>query len=204
MGKRTYIAVAGNIGAGKSSLVDWLCRTYGIEPFFEPNEANPYLSDFYKDMKKWAFRSQLFFLSHKFRIHQDLDRSKGTVVQDRTIYEDAEIFAASLYRSRYINARDYATYSELYQTILRSLQPPDLLIYLTCPMRTLRRRIRQRGRKMEQAISPTYLKRIESLYEDWMGRYKLSPVLTIETDKLDYLSNLVDRIDVMQRIEKFL
>lgn len=204
MGQRTYIAVAGNIGAGKSSLVDWLCRTYGIEPFFEPNEANPYLADFYKDMRAWAFRSQLFFLTHKFRIHQDLDRSSGTVVQDRTIYEDAEIFATALHRARYISKRDFATYRELYQTILRSLQPPDLLIYLRCPMRTLRHRIRQRGRKMEQNISPTYLRRIESLYEDWKQRYNLSPVLTIETDKLDYLSNFVDRLDVMQRIEKYL
>ncbi|MFH1812357.1 MAG: deoxynucleoside kinase [Pseudomonadota bacterium] len=204
MGRRKYIAVAGNIGAGKSSLVDWLCRTYGIAPFFEPNEANPYLADFYSDMKTWAFKSQLFFLTHKFRIHQDLDRSSGTVVQDRTIYEDAEIFATALHRARYIDSRDFATYQELYRTILRSLEPPDLLIVLTCPMRTLRRRIQQRGRKMEQNIKPTYLRRIDDLYAEWLGRYKLSPVLTIETDKLDYLTDLVDRLDVMRRIEKYL
>ena len=204
VGKNTYIAVAGNIGAGKSSLVSWLCSAYDIEPFFEPNEANPYLADFYKDMKRWAFRSQLFFLTHKFRIHQDLDRSSGAVVQDRTIYEDAEIFATALHRARYINKRDFETYQELYQTIVRSLRPPDLLIYLHCPMRTLKKRISQRGRKMEQAIKPSYLKRIDGLYDQWMQRYDLSPVLTIETDKLDYMTDLVDRLDVMRRIEKYL
>ncbi|MBN2360255.1 MAG: deoxynucleoside kinase [Deltaproteobacteria bacterium] len=204
MGKRTYIAVAGNIGAGKSSLVDWLCRTYGVAPFFEPNEANPYLSDFYQDMKAWAFKSQLFFLTHKFRIHQELDRTSGTVVQDRTIYEDAEIFARALHMQRCIDQRDFRTYSELYQTILRSLRPPDLLIYLHCPLRTLRQRIAHRGRKMEQNIKPSYLRRIEDLYADWIGGYKLSPVLTIETGQLDYLTDLVHRLDVMRRIEKYL
>lgn len=204
MTKRTYIAVAGNIGAGKSTLVDWLCRTYGVAPFFEPNEANPYLKDFYKDMRTWAFRSQLFFLTHKFRIHQELDRSSGTVVQDRTIYEDAEIFARALRQSRCIDRRDHETYEELYRTILRSLQPPDLLIYLRCPIRTVRQRIRQRGRKMEQSIKLSYLRRIEGLYQSWLEAYKLSPILTIETDKMDYLTDLVDRIDVMRKIERHL
>jgi len=204
MGKRTYIAVAGNIGAGKSSLVEWLCRTYGVSPFFEPNEANPYLADFYQDMKTWAFKSQLFFLTHKFRIHQELDRTTGTVVQDRTIFEDAEIFARALHMQRCIDQRDFKTYSELYQTILRSLRPPDLLIYLHCPLRTLHQRIAHRGRKMEQGIKSSYLRRIEDLYAEWIGQYKLSPVLTIETGQMDYLTDLVHRLDVMRRIEKYL
>jgi deoxyadenosine/deoxycytidine kinase len=126
------------------------------------------------------------------------------VVQDRTIYEDAEIFARALRRGRYIDKRDFQTYEELYHTILRSLEPPDLLIYLRCPLRTVRKRIRQRGRKMEQGIKSSYLRSIEDLYKRWMDGYKLSPVLTIETDKLDYITDMVDRLDVMRRIERYL
>ena len=201
---RIYIAVAGNIGAGKSTLVDFLCRTYGVEPFFEPNEGNPYLSDFYDDMKRWAFHSQVFFLSHKFRIQQQLDQSAGTVVQDRTIYEDAEIFARALFELKKMNRRDYATYRELYETICTSLRPPDLMIYLRSSIRTLRKRIKLRGRAMEQNISTSYLKLLQRLYEDWIARYaRAGEVLVLETDRLDYISDLVHRIDVMERIERF-
>ncbi|MFZ9888309.1 MAG: deoxynucleoside kinase [Myxococcota bacterium] len=201
---RTYIAVAGNIGAGKSTLVDFLCRTYGVQPFFEPNDDNPYLEDFYADMNAWSFQSQVFFLSHKFRIHQQLEDTPGVVVQDRTIYEDAEIFATALHASRKMSDRDFRTYHELYATICRSLRPPDLMIYLRCPMRTLRKRIRLRGRQMEQDIPVAYLKRLHDLYEDWIARYTLSEVLVLDTGKLDYISDMVDRIDVMKRIESFL
>ena len=204
MSGKKYIAVAGNIGAGKSTLVDFLCRTYGIQPFFEPNEANPYLRDFYKDMKRWSFHSQIFFLSHKTRIHQELDQTPGTVVLDRTIYEDAEIFANALFLSRKINKRDWQTYSELYATLCRSLKPPDLMIYLRCPIRTLRRRIKLRGREMEKDIPLSYIKRLDRLYTEWIARYDHSELITIDTEKLDYLSDLVHRIDVMNRIEKYL
>lgn len=204
MAKRKYIAVAGNIGAGKSTLVDFLCRNYDIQPFFEPNDANPYLADFYKDMKGWGFHSQIFFLSHKFRIHQELDQTPGTVVQDRTIFEDAEIFATALYKSRKISKRDWQTYWELYSTICNSLRPPDLLIYLRCPMRCLRKRIAMRGRKMEKDIPLSYLKGLQRLYDDWIERYSFSEVVTIDTEKMDYLSDLVHRIDVMKQIEKHL
>ncbi|MBI2093021.1 MAG: deoxynucleoside kinase [Deltaproteobacteria bacterium] len=127
---KKYIAIAGNMGSGKSSLVDFLCRECNFKPFYEPNDLNPYLADFYKDMKKWAYHSQLHFLTHKFRIHQELDRSNGTVVQDRTIYEDAEIFCTNLYRSGFVGKRDYQTYMDLYKTILKSLQPPSVMISL--------------------------------------------------------------------------
>ena len=206
---RTYIAVAGNIGAGKSTLVDWLCKTYGIQPFFEPNEANPYLEDFYDDMLKWGFHSQVFFLSHKFRIHQELDAAlRGTaeqraVVQDRTIYEDAEIFAAALHAMGNMTKRDYQTYRELYETICHSLKPPDLMIYLRCPLKTLKKRIKLRGRAMEQDIPSAYLKRLDGLYEAWFDRYPHER-LVIDTGKLDYLSDLVDRLDVMKQIERYL
>ncbi|MBC7793182.1 MAG: deoxynucleoside kinase, partial [Clostridia bacterium] len=128
MSAKTYIAVAGNIGCGKSTLVDFICRQYQVAPFFEPHAENPYIVDFYGDMKRWGFHSQIYFLTHKFRIHQELERERDrqAVVQDRTIYEDAEIFATNLHRRKVINSRDWKMYCELYETILTSLEPPDL------------------------------------------------------------------------------
>lgn len=199
-----FIAIAGNIGAGKTELTGFLCKRYGLQPCFEPNDQNPYLADFYKDMKTWAFRSQIFFLTHKFRLHRELEGRPGTTVQDRTIYEDAEIFAKNLYRQRHISARDWKTYLELYETIAESLKPPDLMVYLRCPVKTLKQRIRLRGREMEREISTTYLGRLNALYEDWFARYKMSPVLVLPTDTLDYLTNLLDRVDLFRQIEKHL
>jgi deoxyadenosine/deoxycytidine kinase len=204
MAERKTIAIAGNIGSGKSSLVGFLSRTYGIQPFYEPNDENPYLPDFYRDMKRWAFHSQLYFLSNKFRMHQELDRMEGVVVLDRTIYEDAEIFATALHRMRKINGRDWETYWNLYQVIINAIRPPDLMIYLRCPMRTIRRRIRLRGRPMEQDIPLTYLKRLERLYEDWIGDYAMGEVLVLDSGRLDYIHDMVDRLDVMERVEALL
>ncbi len=201
---RKFIAIAGNIGSGKSSLLDFLTDTYDVSPFYEPNDDNPYLPDFYKDMKRWAFQSQLYFLSNKFRIHQEADRTDGVVIQDRTIFEDAEIFATALHQMRKIDSRDWQTYWNFYQTILKAIQPPDLMIYLRCPMRTLRRRIRVRGRKMEQDIPLSYLKRLERLYENWIDDYTLSEVLVLESNSLNFVDDLVDRQDVHERIEALL
>ena len=204
MTERKTIAIAGNIGSGKSSLVEFLTRTYGIEPFYEPNDENPYLPDFYKNMKQWAFHSQLYFLSNKFRIHQQLDRMPGVVVLDRSIFEDAEIFATALYQMNKIQGRDWETYWDFYQIILNSIRPPDLMIYLRCSMRTIRQRIRMRGRKMEQDIPLAYLKRLESLYEEWIANYSLGEVLVLDSGKLDYIHDMVDCLDVMQRVEALL
>jgi len=201
--KRT-IAIAGNMGSGKSTLVEFLSRTYNIAPFYEPNDENPYLADFYADMKGWAFQSQLYFLSNKFRLHQELDRQDGVVALDRTIFEDAEIFATALYQMRKISKRDWATYQGFYHAILDAIRPPDLMIYLRCSMRPLRKRIRLRGRAMEQDIPLSYLKRLERLYEDWIGSYKMSDVLVLETDRLDYINDVIHRLDVMERIEAVL
>ncbi len=198
------IAIAGNMGSGKSTLVEFLCRTYGVTPFYEPNDDNPYLADFYKDMKSWAFQSQLYFLSNKFRLHQELDRQPGVVALDRTIFEDAEIFATALYQMRKISKRDWQTYQGFYGAILDAIRPPDLMIYLRCSMRTLRQRIRLRGRKMEQDVPLSYLKRLDRLYENWIANYKMSDVLVLETDRLDYIHDLVHRLDVMERIEAVL
>ena len=202
---RKFIAIAGNMGAGKSSLVRFLCAQFDIRPFYEPNEENPYLKDFYGDMKRWAFQSQVYFLSGKFRIHQELEkaRSKTTVVQDRSIYEDAEIFAYNLYRTRKMARRDYETYRALYETIVRALRPPDLLIYLRANLRTVRQRIRLRGRPEEQEVPVSYLRRLNTLYEEWFARYDLSPTLELQTDKMDYITDLVDRIDLLQQIKRY-
>jgi len=198
------IAIAGNMGSGKSTLVEFLARTYGVAPFYEPNEENPYLADFYKDMKRWAFQSQLYFLSNKFRLHQALDRQPGVVALDRTIFEDAEIFATALHQMRKISKRDWNTYLGFYHAILDAIRPPDLMIYVRCSMRTLRKRIRLRGREMEQDIPLAYLKRLEKLYDQWLDSYQLSEILVLETDKLDYINDMVDRLDVMERVENLL
>ncbi len=204
MSGQKFIAIAGNIGAGKTELTAFLCKKYGLQPFFEPNDQNPYLADFYKDMKTWSFRSQIFFLTHKFRLHRELEKQSGTSIQDRTIYEDAEIFAKNLFRQRNIDKRDWKTYWELYETVSSTLKPPDLMIYLRCPVKTLKQRIELRGRKMEKDIPTAYLNRLNTLYEDWFTRYKMSPVLVLPTDTLDYLTNLVDRVDLFRQIEKHL
>ena len=201
--KRT-IAIAGNMGSGKSTLVEFLSRTYNVSPFYEPNDENPYLEDFYGDMKRWAFQSQLYFLSNKFRLHQELDRHGGVVALDRTIFEDAEIFATALYQMRKISKRDWETYQGFYHAILDAIRPPDLMIYLRCSMRTLRARIQLRGREMEQDVPLAYLKRLERLYEGWIADYQMSDVLVLETDRLDYINDVIHRLDVMERIEAVL
>lgn len=204
VGPKRFVAIAGNIGAGKSSLVDFLSHEYGIKPFFEPNDTNPYLSDFYRDMKAWSFHSQIYFLSKKFRIHQDLTSTDEPVLQDRTIYEDAEIFAENLYRQKKMSKRDYETYRALYEAIVAQLRPPSLMIYLRCSIPALKKRIKLRGRADEQSLPRGYLERLDQLYEEWFSKYRLSETLVIDTDRMDYLTDLVDRIDLYQKIERAL
>ena len=200
-----YIAVAGNMGTGKSSLVEFLCRRYPhIRPFYERFEENPYLEDFYRDMRRWAFQSQVYFLTLKFRIHQELAACDQVVIQDRTIYEDAEVFAENLHRRGILTGRDYRAYRLLYETIRRSLPPPDLLIYLRSSLRTIRRRIRRRGRAFEQGVEPGYLRDLNRLYRSWIRRYALSPVVVLDADRLDFIHDLVDRIEVLRTIERYL
>jgi len=202
--KVKFIAIAGNIGAGKSTMVDYLCHEYGFHPFVEPNEENPFLDDFYEDMERWAFASQISFLAHKFRIHLDLMETAGTVVQDRTIYEDAEIFARHLHQMGAVSEREWATYQHLYQAMNKVLRPPDLMLYLKCSLRTIRRRIRKRGRHSEQDIPSEYLRRLNRLYGRWARRYDLSPVVEISTDRLDYISDFVHRQDLDEILRPFL
>ncbi len=201
---RRYIAVAGNIGAGKSSLVEFLCHRYDIKPFFEPNEENPYLEDFYGDMKKWSFASQIYFLTAKFRLHLELDATKFNVIQDRTIWEDAEIFAENLYLTGKMDERDYQTYRGLYDAVKTQIQPPDLMIYLRCPVKAVRKRIRSRGREMEKNIPIAYLRRLHKLYEGWIEDYRLSPLVIVPSHNLDYVTDLVDCHNILTTIEKYL
>ncbi|MBN1774035.1 MAG: deoxynucleoside kinase [Deltaproteobacteria bacterium] len=203
-----YVAVAGNMGSGKSSLVEWLRQQFDMVPFFEPNEQNPYLADFYGNMKRWALNSQLFFLVRRFRIHREMERSTArdprAVVQDRTIYEDAEVFAGHLHRSGCIDERDWGMYQDLYRTLCAEIRPPDLMIYLRCPLKTLVKRIAQRGREFEKAIPRKYLASLEQLYDEWFARYDLSPTVVIETDRLDYVERMFDRLEVVQAIRRHL
>ena len=201
---KKFIAVAGNMGVGKSSMVEFLSQQYGFEPIYEPFMNNPYLDDFYKDMKTWGFHSQLYFLTHKFKLHMALNTRATTVVQDRTIYEDAEIFATNLYKGRFMKKRDYETYMELYSTMKDALQPPDLMIYLRCSVGAIRKRITHRGRKSEQEIPTSYLRRLNVQYEDWIERYSQSPVLVWDSERMDHLTDLVDRIEFKRRLQQFL
>jgi len=186
---KKFVAIAGNIGVGKSTLVDMLCRHMDWEPFYEPVTENPYLADFYADMDQWSFHSQIFFLAHRLRAHYQLAQHPDSVVQDRSVYEDAEIFARNLYVQGHIQQRDYQTYRDLYETMMRFLPPPDLVIYLRASASTLRNRIASRGRDYERTIAPEYLQSLNDLYEDWIENFTLCPVLAVPADDLDYVAH---------------
>jgi deoxyadenosine/deoxycytidine kinase len=186
---KKFVAVAGNIGVGKSTLVGLLCQRLDSQPFYEPVADNPYLADFYADMSAWAFHSQIFFLTRRLRAHYDLAQQPNSVVQDRSVYEDAEIFAHNLFLQGFLQERDYATYRELYETTVQLLPPPDLLIYLRASVDTLLRRISHRGRDFERKIKPEYLNGLNELYESWISNFVLCPVLTIPSDDLDYVAH---------------
>lgn len=180
-----YLAIAGNIGVGKSTLTGILAERYRLHPVFEAAGENPYLEDFYLDMPRYAFHSQIFFLSKRLRQHLTEVNANERVIQDRTIYEDAAIFARNLFEEGVMEARDYRSYCQLYQAIAAALRPPDLLIYLRAEVATLRARIAERGRGYEASISTDYLARLNDLYERWIEGYDLSERLVIESDETD-------------------
>jgi deoxyadenosine/deoxycytidine kinase len=185
---KRFLAVAGNIGVGKSTLVTLLSQRLSWQPFYEPVSENPYLSDFYADMRTWAFHSQIFFLTRRLRIHRQLLDHPTSAIQDRSVYEDAEVFAHNLYRQGLIAQRDYNSYRELYEVLTEFLPPPDLVIYLRASVSTLLERIQCRGRDYERQITPEYLEQLSQLYEDWIAHFHLCPVLTVPADDLDYVS----------------
>lgn len=201
---KKFIAVAGNIGVGKSTLVRGLCARLGWEPFYELVAENPYLADFYRDMSAWAFHSQVFFLIHRLRAHQQIARHPASVIQDRSVYEDAEIFAQNLYLQGHLQPRDYQTYRELYQTAMEFLPPPDLVIYLRASVPTLLSRINQRGRDYERAISADYLTQLNDLYENWLNHFTLCPVLTVPTDELDFVAHSSHMNLIVMKVEQCL
>lgn len=186
---KKFITVAGNIGVGKSTLVEKLCARLGWEPFFEGVVDNPYLADFYADMAAWSFHSQIFFLGRRLKDLRRLMDFPSAVVQDRSVYEDAEIFAKNLYRQGFIGERDWASYHELYHALAALLPPPDLIVYLQAAVPTLLRRIALRGREYEKNIAPDYLTQLNSLYEEWIADFGLCPVLIVPADRLDFVAN---------------
>ncbi len=197
-----FIAIAGNIGVGKTTLVEGLCKRLGWTPFYEPQGENPYLADFYKDMQAWAFHSQIFFLTRRLRAHKNLLEHNGSVIQDRSVYEDAGIFAHNLYQQGQITERDYQTYQELYQVLIEFLPPPDLVIYLRATVPTLRGRITKRGRDYEEEIDPTYLEQLNILYEKWIDGFNLCPVLMVPADDLNFVDNGKHLDLIIQKVQE--
>jgi len=199
---KKFIAVAGNIGVGKSTLVTLLCQRLGWQPFYEPEAGNPYLADFYQDMRSWAFHSQIFFLTHRLRIHRQLIDHPNSSIQDRSVYEDAEVFARNLHQQTLIGERDYQTYRELYQVLIEFLPPPDLVVYLRSSVPMLMKRISQRGRDYERQITSVYLTQLNELYEDWIRNFSLCPVLTVPAGDLDYVAHTHHLDLVLQKIQE--
>ena len=187
-GGKKFVAVAGNIGVGKSTLVGLLSRQLGWEPFYEPVGENPYLADFYRDMRSWSFHSQVFFLTRRLRSHRQLCDHATSAIQDRSVYEDAEVFAYNLFLQGHMADRDYESYRELYVVLTEFLPAPDLVVYLRASVDTLLSRITRRGRTYELDIQPEYLDQLNGLYESWIEHFTLCPVLTVPADDLDYVS----------------
>jgi deoxyadenosine/deoxycytidine kinase len=195
-----FVVVAGNVGVGKSSLTALLSKDLGWEAFYEAVDDNPYLADFYRDMRTWSFHSQIFFLSRRLIHHHELSKRPNSVVQDRSVYEDAEIFARNLYDQGMMSERDYSSYSELYRVICALLPPPTLVVYLQASVATLQERIALRGRDYERHIDPAYLERLNRFYEAWTQRFTLCPVLAIPTDTIDFVHRVEHERWVIQRI----
>lgn len=197
-----FIAIAGNIGSGKSTLTSLLHQKFGWQPHFESVDDNPYLPDFYADMTRWSFHLQVYFLSKRFILHKEIATQMQSVVQDRSIYEDAEIFAVNLHNLGKMDDRDYENYRALYAAMTSYLRPPDLLIYLRASIPTLRRQIRLRGRDFEQGIDPEYLSQLNVLYENWIGSYTLGPVLTIDSDETDFVHDMQKQEEILYLIDQ--
>ncbi|MFZ5365276.1 MAG: deoxynucleoside kinase [Patescibacteria group bacterium] len=195
-----FIAIAGNIGVGKTTLSKRLAEFFGGSVSLEPFEENPYLKDFYNDMKAWAFHSQMFFLGKKLENHLATAQNPGFKIQDRSIYEDAEVFAKNLYRSGLILERDWQVYWRVYKTGLKILPPPDLIIYLKASVDTVMRRIKKRGRDFEEKMPREYIDNLNKLYEEWTSGFQKSPILTVDYDKVDLKHNPEDFNDFIKTV----
>lgn len=187
-----HIAIAGNIGAGKTTLTGLLAKKFGWQAHFESVESNPYLTSFYEDMPRWSFNLQIFFLNSRFRQILQIRKSGKTVIQDRTIYEDAFIFAPNLHSMGLMSSRDFENYSSLFELMESLIAPPDLIIYLRATVPTLVRNIQKRGREYEKSIRLDYLKSLNDRYENWISQYDRGKLLIIEVDDLDFSNNPAD------------
>ena len=196
-----HIAVCGNIGSGKTTLVEKLAKHYGWEPLYEAVDNNPYLKDFYQDMARWAFHLQIYFLNSRFNQIRQIRESEKPIVQDRTIYEDAHIFAANLYKSKFLNERDYASYRDIFNSMITFVQPPDLLIYLKADIPKLVQQIEKRGREMEFGIKLEYLKNLNDHYEQWIRQYNSGRLLIVDVNKLDFVERPEDFATIVGKID---
>ncbi len=196
-----HIAVAGNIGAGKTTLTSLLSKHYGWEPNYETVDDNPYLNDFYNDMQRWSFNVQIFFLNSRFKQVVDIRKSDKSVIQDRTIYEDAEIFAPNLHEMGLMSTRDFDNYKALFDLMASLIQPPDLLIYLRASVPTLVNQIQKRGREYEESIRLDYLKMLNERYELWASKYTASKLLIVNVDDLNFHNNTEDLSKIIDRID---
>jgi deoxyadenosine/deoxycytidine kinase len=199
-----FIGIAGNIGVGKTTMTDLIARRFGWRAFYESVIDNPYLEDFYQDMKRWSFNLQIYFLSHRFRSHKQMTESNITTVQDRTIYEDVEIFARNLYEMGNMSQRDWDNYRALFEIMTSYLKKPDLIVYLRASVDTLLTRIKKRSRGFERDISPEYIYTLNLSYERWIKEeQKRSNILIVETDQFDIFRDQEKLEEIMQKIKQF-
>ncbi len=198
--RKIFIAVAGNIGTGKTTLTEMLSKRFGWKPHFEAVVDNPYLADFYADMNRWSFPLQIFFLNNRFQAHQCISGGTDSAIQDRSVYEDANIFARNLFEQGQMEKRDYENYLRLYETMVGYLQPPDLVIYLRKSLPKLKEQIQMRGRDFEKAIPDAYLSNLNRYYDDWMDQYRLGKKLVIDSDGLDFVRKQSDFESIADRI----
>lgn len=199
--EKKHVAIAGNIGAGKTALTDVMGQYFDWKTIYEQVDENPYLTDFYNDMRRWSFNLQVFFLSRRFEQLKEIEEMEASVVQDRSIYEDAEIFARNLYEMGLMSARDFENYADLFSIMTDYLEPPSLLVYLRASVPTLVNQIQQRGRDYESTIRIDYLERLQGHYEDWIEDYDRGPKLIIDIDELDFVHEEKDRRTVLNQIE---
>ena len=199
--KLRHIAISGNIGSGKTALTEKLSKHYGWTPLYESVDKNPYLRDFYFDMSRWAFHLQIYFLNSRFRQINAIRQNIRPTVQDRTIYEDAHIFAANLHTSGHISDRDYESYLDIFASMIGLVRPPDLLIYLKADIPRLVANIQKRGRDFENAMSLEYLKNLNEHYESWIAGYDLGKVLTIDANVIDFVERVEDFAFIVDRVD---
>jgi len=197
-----HIAIVGNIGAGKTTLAELLAKSYGWDPLFEAVDNNPYLEDFYNDMKRWSFNLQIYFLNSRYRQLMDIQKSGRNIVQDRTIYEDAFIFAENLHDMGLMTTRDYENYRSIFDNMTAYIKPPDLLVYLKASVPTLVNNIQRRGREYEIGIRLDYLSKLNEKYQKWIKGYKLGKLLIIDKDVIDFANNTEDMATVVNLIER--